>query len=220
MKLKNILLALLIGVLISVEVPAQEAGMTQKETRNMAFGQMSEAKHKQVIAMLKKIYKEAKGKAEKSIRKNGSMIPYGYAANNQGDGQFLHIDPEQKMKAEVAAHAIQKSILTNAVRGQLAASAIFLTMGLPEGLEEETRKKLESSIKGDRELGDVRFLMVELQHLGGLGLLMTVPYWESDEGKWVFGKPVSQQVPPELQKSVQRILRKAAQQKRSQGGDS
>jgi len=44
------------------------------------------------------------------------------------------------MKAEVAAHAIQKSILTNAVRGQLAASAIFLTMGLPEGLEEETRK--------------------------------------------------------------------------------
>jgi len=31
----------------------------------------------------------------------------------------------------------------------------------------------------------VRFLMVELQHLGGLGLLMTVPYWESDEGKWV-----------------------------------
>jgi len=42
-------------------------------------------------------------------------------------------------------------------------------MGLPEGLEEETRKKLESSIKGDRELGDVRFLMVELQTSGRIG---------------------------------------------------
>jgi len=96
MKLKNILLALLIGVLISVEVPAQEAGMTQKETRNMAFGQMSEAKQKQVIAMLKKIYKEAKGKAEKSIRKNGSMIPYGYAANNQGTDSFCTLIPNRR----------------------------------------------------------------------------------------------------------------------------
>lgn len=221
MKLKRIgLVLLVVGALMGVEAPAQDSGMTQKETRNMAFGQLSEEKQKHVIAMLKKIFKDAKGKAEKSIRENGSMVPYGYAANNQGQGQFLHIDPEQRLKAEVAAHAIQKTIITNAVRGDLAASGMFLTMGVPSGLEEETRKKLEKSIKGDRGIEDVRFLMVELQHLGGLGLLMTVPYWQDDSGKWVFGEPVSQQVSPELQKSVQRIMRKAAQQQKQQGGDS
>ncbi|TDT41564.1 hypothetical protein DES49_1660 [Halospina denitrificans] len=221
MKLKSIGLALLIaGALVAVEAPAQEEGMTQEKAKEMAFGQLSEEKQKQVIAMLKKIFKDAKGKAEKSIRENGSMVPYGYAANNQGQGQFLHIDPEQKLKAEMAAHAIQKTIITNAVRGDLAASGMFLTMGVPQGLQEETRKKLEKSIKGDRGIEDVRFLMVELQHLGGLGLLMTVPYWQSDEGKWVFGEPVSQQVSPELQRSVQRIMRKASQKQGSGGSDS
>ena len=221
MKLKRIGLALLVaGALIGVETPAQDAGMTQQETKEMAFGQLSEEKQKQVIAMLKKIFKEAKGKAEESIRENGSMVPYGYAANHQGQGQFLHINPEQKVEAEVAAHAIQKSILTNAVRGKLAASGMFLTMGVPKGLKEKTREKLRASIKGDRGLDDVRFLMVELQHLGGLGLLMSVPYWQNDDNTWVFGKPVSQQVSPELQSSVQRVMRKAAQQQRSQGGDS
>ena len=217
MKLKKIVLALLIGALIPVHAQAQEEqeGMTQQETKKMAFGRLSEEKQKQVIAMLKKIFQEAKGKAEKSIRENGEMVPYGYAANLQGKGQFLHIDPEQKLKAEMAAHAIQKSILTNAVRGDLAASAIFLTMGMPKGLDQKAKEKLKTSIKGDRELEDVRFLMVELQHLGGLGLLMMVPYWQENEGKWVFGEPVSQQVGAELQKSVQRVMRRAAQQQQT-----
>lgn len=221
MKLKSIGMALLIaGALIAVEAPAQEEGMTQQKAKEMAFGQLSEDKQKQVIAMLKKVFKDAKGKGEKSIRENGSMVPYGYAANNQGKGQFLHIDPEQEMRAEVAAHAIQKTIITNAVRGQLAASGLFMTMGSPSRLDEETEKKLNESIEGDRGIDDVRFLMVELQHLGGLGLLMTVPYWQNDEEKWVFGDPVSQQVPPELQRSVQRIMRKAAEKQSSGGGDS
>lgn len=222
MKLKRIGLALLvvIGSLIAVEAPAQEEGMTQQETKEMAFGRLSEERQKKVIVMLKKIFKEAKVKAEESIRENGSMVPYGYAANRDGKGQFLHIDPEQKMKAEVAAHAIQKSILTNALRGDLAASAIFMTMGMPQGLAEETKRKLEASIKGDRGIQDVRILTVELQHLGGLGLLMSVPFWQADNEKWIFGQPVAQRVPAELQKSVQRMIKKAAQKQRSQEDDS
>jgi len=119
------------------------------------------------------------------------------------------------MRAEVAAHAVQKTIITNALRGNLAASGLFMTMALPEGLKEKTQKQLEESIEGDRGIDDVRFLMVELQHLGGLGLLMSVPYWKNNEEEWIFGEPVSQQVEPQLQMSVQRMMRKAAQQQKS-----
>ena len=221
MKLKSIGLALLVaGSLVAVEAPAQDAGMTQQETKEMAFGQLSEKQQKQVIAMLKKIFKEGKVKAEESVRENGSFVPYGYVANKQGQGQFLHINPDQKMRAEIAAHAVQKTIITNALRGDLAASALFMTAKMPQGIEDDTEKKLEESIKGDRSIEDVRFLMVELQHLGGLGLLMSVPYWKDSEDKWVFGNPVSQQINPVLQSTVRRMIRKAAQKQKSQGSDS
>jgi len=220
MKLKGVVLALTIGLMVPVGAVSQDAGegsISQKQTRDMAFSQLSEKEKKTVIAMLKKLFKEAKGKAEDSIRDNGGMVPYGYAMNHAGEGQFLHIDPEQEMRAEVAAHAVQKTIVTNALQGNLAASGLFMTMGVPSGLDEETRQQLEESIKGDRGIEDVRYLMVELQHLGGLGLLMTVPYWQQDDGKWVFGKPASERIDPELQQTVRGMIRKAVEKQRSGG---
>lgn len=211
---RKVVLTLVILTLMPFAAVAQEGGkaLEEQSTRQMAFGQLSEKQQKMVVAMLKKLFKEGKVKAEESIRENGSFVPYGYVLNNQADGQFLHINPEQRMKAEVAAHAVQKTIVTNALRGNLAASGLFMTMALPEGMKEETRQKLEQSVRGDRGLEDVRFLMVELQHLGGLGLLMSVPYWKNSDDKWVFGDPVSQQVEPQLQSTVQRMMRRAAQQ--------
>ena len=211
---RKVVLTLVILALMPLAAVAQEGGkaLEEQSTKQMAFGQLSEKQQKMVVAMLKKLFKEGKVKAEESIRENGSFVPYGYVLNNQAEGQFLHINPEQRMKAEVAAHAVQKTIVTNALRGNLAASGLFMTMALPQGMKEETRQKLEQSVRGDRGLDDVRFLMVELQHLGGLGLLMSVPYWKNSDDKWVFGEPVSQQVEPQLQSTVQRMMRKAAQQ--------
>lgn len=211
---RKVVLTLVILALMPLAAVAQEGGkaLEEQSTKQMAFGQLSEKQQKMVVAMLKKLFKEGKVKAEESIRENGSFVPYGYVLNNQADGQFLHINPEQRMKAEVAAHAVQKTIVTNALRGNLAASGLFMTMALPQGMKEETRQKLEQSVRGDRGLDDVRFLMVELQHLGGLGLLMSVPYWKNSDDKWVFGEPVSQQVEPQLQSTVQRMMRRAAQQ--------
>ena len=211
---RTLLCALIICALVPSAALGQEGGEALKEqgTKEMAFGQLSEKQQKLVVGMLKKLFKEGKVKAQESIRENGSFVPYGYVSNHQGKGQFLHINPEQKMEAEVAAHAVQKTIITNALRGNLAASGLFMTMALPEGIKEKTQKQLEESIKGDRGIDDVRFLMVELQHLGGLGLLMSVPYWQNSEDEWVFGEPVSQQINPELQMAVKQMMRKATQQ--------
>lgn len=222
MTFRSVFLAIVIAGFIATGAVAQDE-FTQKDARDMAFSEMSEDKQKQVIAMLKKLMKDSKGKAEESIRENGSIVPYGYVLNPQGEGQFLHMDPEQKLKAEVTAHAIQKSILTNAVRGNLVASGLYMTMGMPRGLEKETREKLEESLEGDRTLEDVRFLLVELQHLGGLGLVTTIPYWKDDEDKWVFGEPAQQKVEPSLQSSVQNQIQKAAERqkkKQAQGSGS
>lgn len=216
---KLVLTALILMMLVPAAGVAQEGaeGLEQQSSKQMAFGQLSKEQQKLVVAMLKKLFKEGKVKAEKSIRENGSFVPYAYVSNHKGEGQFLHIDPEQQMRAEVAAHAVQKTIVTNALRGNLAASGLFMTSKMPQGVEEKTRQELAESIKGDRSIEDVRFLMVELQHLGGLGLLMSVPYWQNDAGKWVFGTPISQQINAELQATVKRIMRKAAKQQKSNG---
>lgn len=217
--LRTLICTVMILMLLPAAGWAQEAGksLEQQNSKEMAFGQLSEKQQKLVVGMLKKLFKEGKVKAEDSIRDNGSFVPYAYVTNHQGKGQFLHIDPEQEMRAEVAAHAVQKTIVTNALRGDLAASGLFMTSKMPQGIKEKTKQELAESIKGDRSIEDVRFLMVELQHLGGLGLLMSVPYWESDEDKWVFGKPISQQINAELQATIQRMMRKAAQKQDSNG---
>ncbi|MEQ6884914.1 hypothetical protein [Salicola sp. Rm-C-2C1-2] len=217
--LRTLICTVMILMLLPAAGSAQEAGksLEQQNSKEMAFGQLSEKQQKLVVGMLKKLFKEGKVKAEDSIRDNGSFVPYAYVANHQGKGQFLHIDPEQEMRAEVAAHAVQKTIVTNALRGDLAASGLFMTSKMPQGIKEKTKQELAESIKGDRSIEDVRFLMVELQHLGGLGLLMSVPYWENDEDKWVFGKPISQQINAELQATVQNMMRKAAQKQKNSG---
>lgn len=205
---RKMILTVMLLSLMPFTTLAQDGGqaLEQQSAKEMAFGQLSEKQQKLVVGMLKKLFKEGKVKAEESIRESGSFVPYGYVLNNQADGQFLHINPEQKMKAEVAAHAVQKTIVTNALRGNLAASGLFMTMALPDGLNEKTREQLEDAIKGGRGVDDVRFLMVELQHLGGLGMLMSVPYWKNGEGQWVFGDAVSQQVTPELHRTVRQVM--------------
>lgn len=214
MRLRTLFCVLVMMVALPVAGLAQESDgdFTQEDARDMAFSKLSEDKQKAVIAMLKKLMDESMSEAEDSIRENGSMVPFGYVSNAAGEGQFIRLSEDRKVRAEVAAHAVQKAIVTNAFRGNLVASALYLTMSAPEGLGSEIEKKLESSIDGDRDIDDVRFLMVELQHLGGLGLVMTVPYWQAD-GEWFFGDPVQKRVDPELHQRVRNTFRKAAQSK-------
>lgn len=216
MKFRNLVLALLLGAALPVTALAQEGGeeFTQEDAKDMAFSKLSEDKQKAVIAMLKKLMDESIGEAEKSIKEDGAMVPFGYVANAQGEGQFLRLDDKQDIRAEVAAHAIQKAIVTNAFRGNLVASALYLTMGKPEGMS-DVEEELEESIGDDREIEDVRFLMVELQHLGGIGLVSTIPYWKQD-GEWVFGEAVQKQVEPELHTVVRETFRNAAEKQQGQ----
>lgn len=208
---------LLLALPLAAPAQAQEGGddFSQEDARDMAFSKLSEDKQKAVIAMLKKIMDDSISEAEDSIRENGSMVPFGYVTNSAGKGQFIRLSEDKEVRAEVAAHAVQKAIVTNAYRGNLVASALYLTMGTPDKLGNEIKEKLEASIKGDRSVEDVRFLMVELQHLGGLGMVMTVPYWKTED-KWVFGDPVQKKVAPELHRTVQKTFKRAAQQSSQQ----
>lgn len=215
MRLRTLFCILVMMVALPMAVVAQDGGeFSQEDARDMAFSKLSEDKQKAVIAMLKKLMDDSMSEAEESIREDGSLVPFGYVSNAAGEGQFIRLSDDKEVRAEVAAHAVQKAIVSNAYRGNLVASAVYLTMGAPDQLGKEIESKLEASIEGDREIGDVRFLMVELQHLGGLGMVMTVPYWQTD-GKWVFGDPVQKKVDPELHLTVQKTFQRAAQ---SQGG--
>lgn len=218
MRLRALFCILVMMITLPMAGVAQESseGFSQEDARDMAFSKLPENKQKAVIAMLKKLMDESISEAENSIRENGSMVPFGYVSNAAGQGQFLRLSEDKKVRAEVAAHAVQKAIVTNAFRGNLVASALYLTMNAPKGLGAEIEKKLESSIKGDRNIDDVRFLMVELQHLGGLGLVMTVPYWQAD-GEWFFGDPVQKRVDPELHLKVKKTFRKAAKSGNAEG---
>lgn len=217
MRLSTLFFALIMTAFLAPPVAAQDGGgdFSQQDAKEMVFSKLPVEKQKTVVAMLKKIMDDSMDEAEKSIRENGSLMPFGYVVNSAGEGQFLRLGEDQKVSPEYAAHGIQKAIITNAYRGDLVASALYLAMGAPKGLGNDIREKLETSIKGDRSIEDVRFLMVELQHLGGLGMVMTVPYWRMEE-QWHFGEPVQKRVSPELHNTVQKTFRRAA---KKQGGE-
>ncbi len=210
--LRILVRALIVSAFLPLAATAQDSGesFSQQDARDMAFSKLSEDKQKSVIAMLKKLMDDSMKEAESSIRENGSLMPFGYVANAQGKGQFLRIDESQSIKPGYAVHAVQKAIITNAYKGNLIASALYMTAAAPDALGQDIRKELEASIGDGRRVEDVRFLMVELQHLGGLGLVMTVPYWQVD-GEWRFGDPVQKRVEPELHRAVRNTFQRIEQ---------
>ena len=210
--LRILVRALILSAFLPLAVMAQdsEEDFTRQDAKDMAFSKLSDDKQKAVIAMLKKLMNDSIKEAESSIRENGALIPFGYVSNAQGQGQFLRIDESQSIKPEYAAHAVQKAIITNAYKGNLIASALYMTAAVPDSLGEDIQKELTASIGNGRSIDDVRFLMVELQHLGGLGLVMTVPYWQVD-GEWRFGDPVQKRVAPELHKAVRNTFQRIEQ---------
>ncbi len=209
MKVLTLIAVLFMMMLVPATASAEE--FTQEDARDMAFGQLDEEKQKAVLAMLQKMLDTGLEEAEELIREEGSFVPFAYVMNPQGEGQFLRLSDDQEMRAEVAAHAVQRAIVTNAFQGNLVASSVFLTMEAPRDGMEELEGDLEEELGDDRELDDVRFLMVEQQHLGGLGLVSAVPYWQ-DGGEWHFGEPQQQQVDPELHNVVQRTFQEAAEE--------
>lgn len=212
MRLRTLFCLFIMMIFLPMAAVAQDSGgdFTQDDARDMAFNKLSEDKQKAVIAMLKKLMDDSISEAEKSIRENGSLVPFGYVSNAVGEGQFMRLSKDKEVRAGVAAHAVQKAIVSNAFRGNLVASALYMTMDAPDKLGKKIENKIEESIKGKRNVDDVRFLMVELQHLGGFGMVMTVPYWQNN-GEWVFGESIQKKVDPELHLAVRKTFRQAAQ---------
>ena len=204
MKVITLIAVLFTMMLVSATAAADE--FTEDDAEDMAFEQLDGEEQKAVLATLQKALDDSIEEAEDKIREDGQMLPFGYALNAAGEGQFLRLDHEEgEIPAGQAAQGIQRSIAESAIAGNLVGSLLYVTMASPAEMG-EMGEELMAEL--DEELEDARMLLVEMQHLAGVGALTAVPYWQSeDEGAWVFGEPQQTQVEPRLRQLVQDYYR-------------
>lgn len=183
-----------------------------EDAKDMAFMSLTEEQRASVSAYLGHLLEESISRAEKKIRDEGSFVPFAYIGDRQGEGRFLQLPEDERVSAEVAAHGVQKAIVKTALDGDLIASIFYMTAEGPEQLG-AMRDKVEDGLEEGQDIQEVRFLMVELQHIAGLSLVHVVPYWRS-EGEWVFGEPVQRQVDPRLHQLVRNTIETYQNQQR------
>jgi len=201
MTIRNIILTFVFGFLaLGAGSVWAEDDFGQEEAEEMAFQSLDAEEQKAVLATLQAALDESIGEAEEQIRERGSIVPYAYALNYQGQGQFLRVGQDRDVSAEHAAHGLQRAIVESAFSGNLVGSVLYMTMASPSDLGQMGRE-IEKEI--DEDAKDVRLLAVEMQHLAGVGAVTFVPYWKSDD-EWVFGKPQQRMVEPELRKLVRK----------------
>lgn len=189
-----------------------DESLDTKDAKDMAFMSLTEEQRAGVSAYLGHLLEESISRAEKKIRDQGSFVPFAYIGDRQGEGRFLQLPEDERFTAEVAAHGVQKAIVKTALDGDLVASIFYMTVDGPEQLG-AMRGKVEEGLEEGQDIQDLRFLMVELQHLAGLSLVHVVPYWRS-EGEWVFGKPQQRQVEPRLHQLVRNTIETYQNQQR------
>ncbi|MDX1588617.1 MAG: hypothetical protein R3296_06740 [Oleiphilaceae bacterium] len=207
-RVRTLVVGLCFG-LFSLSIQAQESLGTENAS-DRVFMSLSEKQQATVAAYLGRLLEESIGRAEQKIREQGSFVPFAYVGDRKGEGRFFKLSDDEKISAEVAAHSIQRGIVQSALKGDLVASVFYMTADGPEKLG-KLRGDLEEGLEADQNLEDLRFLMVELQHLAGLSLLHVVPYWRND-GEWVFGKPQQRKVDPRLHQLVRTTIREYQQQ--------
>ncbi|TVP58181.1 MAG: hypothetical protein EA349_04915 [Halomonadaceae bacterium] len=202
---------LLMSAIVSTPVAANESlGLENRE--DMFFMTLTEEERANVTAYLLRLLEESITEAEDKIKASGSFVPFAYVGDDRGRGHFVRLPEDDPIKAEIAVHALQRAIVQSALEGGLVASALYMTVAAPDQLG-KLRDGVEESLEQGQEINDMRFLMVELQHLGGLSLVNVVPYWQNSEEEWVFGKPYQLQVEPRLQQLVQSSVEKYKQQR-------
>lgn len=210
---KKAVVAFMISVLFAGFSMAEgtREDFTEEDLLNMAFDELSDEEKAAVVKNLQNLADESIERAEEKIREQGGLVPFAYLGDYEGEGQFAWFNHDEPVQPEVAASAIQRSVVQAAFQGNLVASVLYMTSGTPRGVDQETREEIEGQLTDEVSFDDLRFLIIEMQHLAGLGIMKVVPYWRED-GEWVFGASEEQRVSPELHRLVRQTFQRQMEQ--------
>lgn len=187
----------------SLQVHGQQASVAdagQAETE--AFKQLDKEQREVVLGQLQQLLSSSIETAKSGIREHGEIRPFAYVGDFQANGRFVRLNEDQEVPADLALTAIQRMVVNAAVDGTLAASLLYVTAEGSGQLTEDLKSRFEESLsRSDRDIEDVRFLLIEMQHVAGLGILHVVPYWKSGN-EWEIGGALQQTIGPRLHQVV------------------
>lgn len=162
-----------------------------------------EKEHRElVLGQLQQLLSASIDRAKQTIRDTGELRPFAYVGDFEATGRYVRLGEDQTVRPEVALIAIQRAVVKAAVDGTLAASLLYVSAKDSGQLTDELKQRFASSLSAqDMELDDVRFLLIEMQHVAGLGILQVIPYWRSGSG-WEVGSALQQTIEPRLHQVV------------------
>ncbi|MDX1456436.1 MAG: hypothetical protein R3276_02545 [Marinobacter sp.] len=179
----------------------------ENEVRTTVFRSLSETDREVVLGNLQHLLESSIDEALNEIRSQGGIRPFAYIGDYEGGGRFIRLSTEQQVPPDVAAHVIQKTVVQGAVNGTLIASLLYVTAdGADAPLTEELLDRFRNELAAEgREIQNVRYLLIEMQHLAGLGVLHVVPYWQ-EGGEWQIGNAIQQVIEPRLHNLIKSML--------------
>ena len=200
------ILAVLITLLVASPMlqAAEDEGQSRAEAT--VFQTLTEDERKVVLGNLQNLLSSSIDAALTQIHQQGGVKPFAYIGDYEGQGRFLRFSEDQAVPPDVAVHAIQRSVVKAATDGTLAASLLYITTGGSDHLSNDTLAQFRAEEEADgRTLEDLRYLLIEMQHLAGLGILHVVPYWREGE-EWQVGGAIQQVIEPRLHDLVKARL--------------
>ena len=167
-----------------------------------SFKQLDEEHRELVLGQLQQLLGASIEKAKQEIRKNGQLKPFAYVGDFEATGRYVRLGEDQQVRQEVALVAIQRAVVSAAVDGTLAASLLYVSAKDAGQLTDNLKERFVSELsEKDKKLDDVRFLLIEMQHVAGLGILHVIPYWKSGD-TWEVGGALQQTIEPRLHQVV------------------
>ena len=166
------------------------------------FVSLQQAEREAVLAQLQQSLQASFATAKTQIEQQGELRPFAYVSDFQAQGRFLRLNESQVVSADTALLTLQQVIADSAVNGAIAASLLYVSASDAGALTHQ----LEGLLAKHQDTQgidpqDLRFLLVEMQHIAGLGLLQIVPYWPSADG-WTLGSPIQHTIQPQLHRLV------------------
>ncbi|MDX1756147.1 MAG: hypothetical protein R3175_08825 [Marinobacter sp.] len=183
------------------------ANSDEDQVRTTVFRSLSESDREVVLGNLQHLLESSIDEALGQIRDRGGIRPFAYIGDYEGSGRFIRLSAEQQVPPDVAAHAIQQTVVQGALDGALIASLLYITTEGTGPLTDELLAKFEAELAAEgRDVKNVRYLLIEMQHLAGLGVLHVVPYWQ-EEGQWQVGNAIQQVIEPRLHDLIETTLK-------------
>lgn len=178
------------------------------DARTAVFQALTKEQREGVLAQLQQLLSASIDEAKEKIREDGEFRPFAYVGDFEGEGRFVRLSGDQEVPADLALVAIQRMAVNAALDGTLAANLLYVSAKGSGQLTDELKGRFAESLSAnDRKLSDVRFLLIEMQHVAGLGILHVVPYWRNGEG-WEIGGALQQTIEPRLHQLVKARLEK------------